>query len=335
MDSLTHLVIGGCIGQVIAGKTLGRKALLLGIIGQSIPDIDFVSGIWMTESEHILAHRGFTHSITFGVLTTLLLAWISKRVFHMYDLKLRMYIALFAINIMVHILLDTCNAYGTAFFKPFSDVRFSFHLLFVADPIFSIAPAIAFLWILFSRNNVLVKKRIAILGLCCCGIYISVALFNKTSINKQVTAQLSKEGNFKPQKIITPTLLNSLLWYIIVEDKEGFQVGYRSVFDTEENIHFKYFPQKDSLLKKTEDIEAAKDLIKFSGGFYTLDQWNDSLVLNVLRFGQVGWQDSSNRFAFYYYLNKPEANILTIQRGRFKSMDEQGWQSFLNRIKGR
>lgn len=335
MDSLTHLVIGGCIGQVVAGKTLGRKALLLGIIGQSIPDIDFVSGLWMTETEHILAHRGFTHSIAFAVLTTLLLAWISKRLFHMHDLKLRMYIALFAINIFVHILLDTCNAYGTAFFQPFSDVRFSFHLLFVADPLFSIAPAVAFLWILFSRKNQLVKKRIAVAGLCCCGIYVSIALFNKASINTKINEQLSSNVGPDPQKIITPTLLNSLLWYIVVEDGDGFKIGYRSVFDKEEKIQFKHFPKKDSLLIRTEDIDAAKDLIKFSGGFYTVDQWNDSLVLNVLRFGQVGWQDSSDRFAFYYFLNKPEANILTIQRGRFKNMDAQGWQTFLNRVKGR
>lgn len=334
MDSLTHVVIGGCLGQVIAGKTLGRNAIILGIIGQSIPDIDFVSGLWMTESEHVLAHRGFTHSLLFAILVTIFLAFLSKHILKLPDIRLRTYVTLFSVNVFVHVLLDTCNAYGTAFFQPFSDIRFSFHLLFVADPLFSVVPGILFIWMLFSRKSMAYKNKLATGALVYCILYVMMAMVNKASISRQVEKQFAAYGKDQPATIITPTLLNTLLWYIMVQEPEGFQIGYRSVLDSNSEIHFKYFPKNDSLLQAPEDIHAAIDLIRFAEGFYTLEQRKDSLVLNILRFGQVGWQDSSNHFAFYYYLNKPEANILTIQRGRFKKMDAEGWHSFLRRVKG-
>ena len=58
MDSLTHIVLGACVGEVIAGKKLGRKAWLAGAIFQSFPDIDFIAGFWLSPAEDLLAHRG-------------------------------------------------------------------------------------------------------------------------------------------------------------------------------------------------------------------------------------------------------------------------------------
>ena len=38
MDTLTHIVLGACIGEVLATKKVGKKALVLGAVTQSIPD---------------------------------------------------------------------------------------------------------------------------------------------------------------------------------------------------------------------------------------------------------------------------------------------------------
>lgn len=43
MDSITHIAIGACMGEVFAGKQLGKQALLWGVLAQSIPDIDFIA----------------------------------------------------------------------------------------------------------------------------------------------------------------------------------------------------------------------------------------------------------------------------------------------------
>ena len=71
MDSLTHIALGACMGEAFAGQTVGRKAMLWGILAQSIPDIDFIASTWLDTTSNLLAHRGFTHSILFGVVVSL------------------------------------------------------------------------------------------------------------------------------------------------------------------------------------------------------------------------------------------------------------------------
>ncbi len=77
MDSLTHIVLGAAIGELMAGRKLGKKALLIGAIANSLPDIDFVASMWMPTAQDVWAHRGLTHSLVFVLVMTPLLAWLA------------------------------------------------------------------------------------------------------------------------------------------------------------------------------------------------------------------------------------------------------------------
>ena len=79
MDSLTHIAVGACMGEAFAGKTVGRKAMLWGILAQSIPDIDFIASFWLDTPDNLLAHRGFTHSLLFGALIATIMAFLAER----------------------------------------------------------------------------------------------------------------------------------------------------------------------------------------------------------------------------------------------------------------
>lgn len=68
MDSLTHIVLGAAVGELMAGKKLGKRSWLAGAFFQTVPDFDFIAGIWCTPAEDLLAHRGFTHSFLFIIL---------------------------------------------------------------------------------------------------------------------------------------------------------------------------------------------------------------------------------------------------------------------------
>ncbi|SRR6266498_564135 len=68
MDTITHIAIGACVGEVFLGKKLGKRALLLGAIANSIPDIDFVASVWMSlvkEAANVLMNN---HSKYFIVI---------------------------------------------------------------------------------------------------------------------------------------------------------------------------------------------------------------------------------------------------------------------------
>ncbi|WP_276501921.1 metal-dependent hydrolase [Terrimonas pollutisoli] len=336
MDTLTHIVLGSCIGEVVAGKVLGKKALLLGAIGQSIPDVDFIPQMWLGTSDDLLAHRGFTHSILFGVIMTLVLSVVSWKIFPNRPISRVRWLFLFSINIFSHVFIDTFNAYGTGWFEPFSHNRFSFHVLYVADPFFSVGAFLGFVFLLIAALTHKRRKWAAWLGISLAAVYLVYALVNKLSVDEKLRKDLA-DKNIPVERgsyILTPSPFNTWLWYTVIKDKNGFWVGYRSVFD-HGPTSLTYFPKNDSLLINVNDKDEVEDLLRFAGDFYTVENSHDTLVFNVLRFGQVvGWYDPHEKFTFHYFLDKPGANHLIVQRGRFEGWNRRTFRSFINRIKG-
>nr|MCU0395001.1 metal-dependent hydrolase [Chitinophagaceae bacterium] len=133
----------------------------------------------------------------------------------------------------------------------------------------------------------------------------------------------------------TPAPLNNWLWFVVAGNEQGFHVGFRSLFDTKRDIHFEYFPRNEHLLDSLRDHEDLQRLIRFSQGFYTVEQWQDTLVFNDLRFGQMlGWQQPRGHFVFHYFLQHPEDNTLVVQRGRFKGWNAQVVKGLVIRTMG-
>ena len=121
MDTLTHTVIGACVGEALAGKKLGKKAMLWGAIANNLPDLDVLSSLWMKPPDTLLAHRGFTHSVLFAVLSTLLLSWLIKKLYsEVLKFTFRDALLLIGSGLLLHITLDALTVYGTGWFEPFS-----------------------------------------------------------------------------------------------------------------------------------------------------------------------------------------------------------------------
>lgn len=80
MDSLTQIVLGAAMGEVVAGKKIGNKAMLWGAVAGTIPDLDVFVGpiLGWTEEANLAFHRGISHSILFAILVPLLLAWYTS-----------------------------------------------------------------------------------------------------------------------------------------------------------------------------------------------------------------------------------------------------------------
>jgi inner membrane protein len=336
VDSLTHIVLGACIGEATAGKSLGKRAMWLGAFAQTIPDLDFLAHFWLKKTDDIISHRGITHSLLFAFLVTLLLAEVSKKLFPKRPLARVRWWLLFGINLFTHIFIDSFNAYGVGWFEPFSHVRISFHVLFVADPFFSLWPFIAFiiLWItkLGHRRRHLSMR----IGIGIPAIYLVYAIANKLIVDGDLRQAMREQGISDSSYLLTPTPLNSWLWYFVARDSSGYFTAYRSVFHNKKDpIHFSFHPRNDSLLDLAKNDEEKADLLRFAQGYYTLEKWNDTIVFNVLRFGQVaGWYDPTAPFAFHYYLDKPGANEMVTQRGRLAAWNRKTFKSFTRQIAG-
>src|SRR5206468_3008426 len=117
MDTITHTVLGACLGEVIAGKKLGKKAMLYGILANNIPDVDVVTSFWMNNVDRLLAHRGFTHSILFALFCIPLLAFIAVKLSKKKLLSFNQWMLLFGTGIFTHIFIDAFTVYGTGWFE--------------------------------------------------------------------------------------------------------------------------------------------------------------------------------------------------------------------------
>lgn len=323
------------MGEAFAGKKLGRKAMLWGAMAQSVPDIDFLAAFWMDTVSNLLAHRGFTHSFLFCALITPFLAMLAEKWHRPHNISFGRWMMFFGSVIFIHVFLDAFNNYGVGWFEPFSQKRISFNVVYIADPLFSLWPCIACVMLMILTRKSPQRKQWWIMGLGMSTLFLLYCLGNKFSIQKDVKRTLAAQDISYNKFFTTPAPFQNWLWYVVVGTDEGYHIGYRSVFDSQEKIDFKYFPRNDHLLVKTLDHESLHKLIRFSQEYYTIEKWGESLVFNDLRFGQMmGWNDPDGKFVFHYYLQEPSENLLVVQRGRFQGWNAESAKTLIRRIRG-
>ncbi|WP_333819841.1 metal-dependent hydrolase [Ohtaekwangia sp.] len=332
MDSLTHIALGAVTGEALAGRSLGKKAMLIGALAQSLPDIDFVTSFWLPPAQYLLAHRGFSHSLLFAVLAALLLAAVAVRWSR--QLTFLKWSIFLGTEILMHLAIDVMNVYGIGLWEPFSHHRYSLNLLFVADPLFTLWPCIALIGLVVSHRQHQGRITFVRLGLIPCGIYMLAAFAMKLSIMHMATEDLRLSAN-NHRYFTTPAPLNIFLWYIVAEETDGFNTGYRSVFD-KGPTNYTFHPRGETLLAPVQKREDVQYLKRFSQQYYVIDYTHDTLAFNDIRFGQAfGWTNPKAPFIFRYDLQQPDNNLLVIQRGRFTGWNASQLKALLLRIRGR
>ena len=234
MDSLTHIVLGACVGEAALSKKLGKKALVVGAIAQSFPDIDGVASLWLSPTESLLFHRGITHSFLFGLLAAVGFALLTQRIFRTRSLSFANLLIFFCLQLWLHSLLDTCNEYGTGLLMPFSDQRFSWGLLFVADPFFTLPLLAGSVALLALRNPHPARKKWWVICLVLPGLYLAYGAANKTTVDHQVEKALAAQPIPATTFKTKPTAFNTWLWYVVAPVDSGYYIGYRSVFDSKD-----------------------------------------------------------------------------------------------------
>jgi inner membrane protein len=122
---ITHPIIAIGLCRAIRDLPNWKLILFTGAILTILPDIDVIGFRLGIPYEHILGHRGITHSIFFSVLASLLASVFFLRVL---DRKFLLLWAYLFLSIASHGLLDalTNGGKGIAFFAPFNNERYFF-----------------------------------------------------------------------------------------------------------------------------------------------------------------------------------------------------------------
>ncbi|MGK0391303.1 MAG: inner membrane protein [Maribacter sp.] len=77
MDSLSQIVLGAAVGEAVLGKKIGNRALAIGAVAGTIPDLDIIANPFLSEIQALDFHRGISHSLFFSVVAPLLFAGIT------------------------------------------------------------------------------------------------------------------------------------------------------------------------------------------------------------------------------------------------------------------
>jgi len=79
MDSITQIVLGAAVGEVVMGKKLGNRAMVWGAIAGTIPDLDVLANFVVDDITALAFHRAISHSFFFAITAPALLAYFAAK----------------------------------------------------------------------------------------------------------------------------------------------------------------------------------------------------------------------------------------------------------------
>ncbi|MDR5897730.1 metal-dependent hydrolase [Halomonas vilamensis] len=213
MDSITQAALGAAIGGTVLGRRLGRKAVLLGAVVGTLPDLDVVLD-YGDAIANVTQHRGFSHSLF--VLTGLgvLLAWLCARFAPARDISLRRWLTFFLLILLTHPLLDALTTYGTQLFWPLKTPPVAWPIVFIIDPIYSLVLLVALGVAMFTGK---IKRRCA-WGLALSCAYLMFAMGAKGVVIQRLEPVLATQGIEEAPRLIQPAPFTTLLWRATIID---------------------------------------------------------------------------------------------------------------------
>ncbi|WP_350333793.1 metal-dependent hydrolase [Coralliovum pocilloporae] len=284
MDSITQATLGAAVGYAIGGPVLGRKAALWGIGLGTLPDLDVLIR-FEDPVANFTYHRSFTHSVlVLAAITPVLAAGIRR--FHKLSKDASLTITLMVLlTLVTHPLLDAFTSYGTQLLWPLTDYPFYLASISIIDPIYTLPMLGAVIMALIRPRSP--RSRAAVLG----AIALSTAYLGWTQVlQARMTTyaeQQLAQNDIRPDRLfVTPTLFNSLLWYVVAVEGDTIHYGFSSLLDRQDKpLNLIATPRNEALLEDLQGSWTVDRLKWFSHGFYQAEVEDKQVVMSDLRMG--------------------------------------------------
>lgn len=173
MDQVTQAVLGGVAAQIVCGRSLGKRAWVVGAVAGVLPDADLALSGFADPAFPIEMHRTWTHALAvtpLGALLTTLL-FLPRRAYR--ERWRLVYLAAF-VGWFTHGPLDACTSYGTKIWLPFSDAWVAWDLISIIDPLFTVVLIVGL--VLAVRRA---RLRPAVIALTICLVYLGLGMIQR------------------------------------------------------------------------------------------------------------------------------------------------------------
>jgi len=206
MDTLTHGIVGAAVAHAAGGRTLGRKALLVGVAAGMLPDADTFIRSAADPFLRMQYHRHFTHALVFvpigagvALLPFLLSGWGRRHWRTLYAAALLAYLA--------HPLLDLTTSYGTLFLWPLTHTRLAVDWISVVDPLFSVPLLVLVIWAAVTNG-----RRVATAAVCFGLCYLALGAVQEARARSLQAEIAAARGDRIERGRVMPTMGNLVVW---------------------------------------------------------------------------------------------------------------------------
>jgi len=287
MDSLTQATLGAAVGHLCWNKKIGNKALLLGAIGGTIPDLDIILYPFLDDIQRLYWHRGESHSIWFVLFGSLVTGWLLSRYFKGGKIPFHSAVLGALLIYGTHILIDYFTVYGTQLLAPFSRTAFALGNFFIIDPLFTLPLLLGCAVAAISKPPLGARANVAGLTLATC--YMVWSFSAQIIADQTFRLALSKENTHINRQRTTAGPFTTFLWRHVAETDDGFFLGYWSIFDSpNKTIQFYHIPRRADLVEKISETGTFAVVKWFSQGWwYAVEDGNNLVKVVDLRFGAI------------------------------------------------
>ncbi|WP_288904176.1 metal-dependent hydrolase [uncultured Sneathiella sp.] len=282
MDSVTQFVLGASISGALLGPRIGPKALLIGGIVATLPDLD--SFVPLDDAiDNMTYHRGFSHSVIVQTALSPFIAFAIGKIApsswqHKKILFLTVWLAL-----ITHSLLDSLTTYGTQILWPLEiGPPVALPSVFIIDPIYTLLllTGIAAIFLARRKPGGGYRMNRIMLGLSCA--YLAVGLTGNTIISSRASA----DPVFRDMRIhVQPTAFNLLVWQVTAVSEDKLATGLTSLVNNC-GMHNLVTVPRHQIPPGVKDIPpSVKRLEWFTDGFYSYGEKDGAQTITDLRMG--------------------------------------------------
>ena len=293
MDSISQFALGAAIGEATLGARLGRKAMLIGGLLGTLPDLDVLVH-YADAVESYTYHRSWSHSLFVLALVSPVIAGLLYRSMPVrwavnpeqsgnvaVSAKYSRWLLFVFLTLVTHPLLDGFTVYGTQLLWPFPHDPIAWGSTFIIDPLYTV-PLLVGLWLAL-RHRAKARPAVLVALLVSTG-YLALTLVSQQHARALAIASLNQQ-NLNSTKVLVAPAPFSLLWRIVVMDGDSYYEGFYSLLDKDDSIRFaKYASQRHIIDEHLSHWPIAR-LDWFTDGFIAASVEEDELIINDLRMG--------------------------------------------------
>lgn len=293
MDPLTQGALGAALPQSVwarrAANGAGRHkyqlavAGFIGMLGGMAADLDILISSASDPLLFLTYHRQFTHSLIFipigGLIVALALHGVLRHRWHLGFLQTAL---LCTLGYATHALLDSATSYGTMLLWPFVDTRYSWSIISIIDPLFTL-PLLLGVIMAAVRSD----PRPARIGLVWALLYLGLGWAQHQGA-RGMAAELAATRGHAPVRVeIKPSFGNLVVWKSVYEADGNFYVDALRVslaprvYEGTSVAKLDIARDLPWLDKESQQARDVRRFDHFSDGFSALDPARPNRIIDV------------------------------------------------------